>query len=178
MRQHFFHHDLQLDVVGRRGALDRLSVSVQHVSDTARLRDFSHLFPSTHRYEQAVQCLRDIRTEQTTHADMADGFMQNGRLDIGDRFVTRSKHVHMSDTIPLLHQILGLAALAVLALYLFLRRRRKIRERLDYLALNVPEFLRNPKLGEDSPGCRDVDLSLDIHPWGGRPRRPPPKDPR
>ncbi|PZU55894.1 MAG: hypothetical protein DI561_00710 [Thauera sp.] len=82
----------------------------------------------------------------------------------------------MGDTIPFLHQALGLVALAVVAVYLFLRRRRRIRERLDYLVLNVPEFLRNPKLGEDSTGCRDVDLSLDIHPWGGRPRRFQPKD--
>lgn len=82
----------------------------------------------------------------------------------------------MGNNIPLLHQALGLAALAVLALYLFLKRRRKIREQLEYMALNVPEFLRNPKLGEDSSGYRDVDLSLDVHPWGGRPRRPPLKD--
>lgn len=82
----------------------------------------------------------------------------------------------MGNTIPLFHQTLGLIALAVLAVYLFLRRRRRIRERLDYMALNLPEFLRNPKLGEDSTGCRDVDLSLDIHPWGGRPRRFQPKD--
>ena len=81
----------------------------------------------------------------------------------------------MGDTIPFLHQALGLTAVAVLAVYLFLRRRRRIRERINYMVLNAPEFLRNPKLCEDSSGCRDVDLSLDIHPWGGRPRRLPTK---
>lgn len=102
--------------------------------------------------------------------------MQNDILESEYEIRRRGHQTSMGDTIPFLHQALGLVALAVVAVYLFLRRRRRIRERLDYLVLNVPEFLRNPKLGEDSTGCRDVDLSLDIHPWGGRPRRFQPKD--
>ncbi len=84
----------------------------------------------------------------------------------------------MGDTIPLLHQALGLAALAVLLLYLRAKRRRQAADRLDRMERDLPEFLRNPKPFDGSVDVGNTDLSLDIHPWGGRPRRPPPKNTR
>lgn len=77
----------------------------------------------------------------------------------------------MSDAVPFLHQALWLAALVALLLHLRAKHRRQASDRLDRLAQDLPEFLRNPKLddGNLNGGC--VDLSLDIHPWGGRPRR-------
>ena len=82
----------------------------------------------------------------------------------------------MGDTIPLLHQALGLAVLAALLLYLSAKRRRKAAKRLDRMVRELPEFLRNPKPVDGSADAGNTDLSLDIHPWGGRPRRPPPKN--
>jgi hypothetical protein len=78
----------------------------------------------------------------------------------------------MGDTIPLLHQGLGLAALAALLLYLRAKRRRQVRDRLDRMERDLPEFLRNPKPHSGRLDVSDADLSLDIHPWGGSPRRP------
>jgi hypothetical protein len=82
----------------------------------------------------------------------------------------------MVDATPLLHQALGLAVLAALLLYLRAKRRRQVADRLDRMERDLPEFLRNPKPVDGSDGVGNTDLSLDIHPWGGRPRRPPPKN--
>jgi hypothetical protein len=82
----------------------------------------------------------------------------------------------MGDTTPLLHQALGLAVLAALLLYLSAKRRRKAAKRLDRMVRELPEFLHNPKPFDGSADAGNTDPSLDIHPWGGRPRRPPPKN--
>lgn len=77
----------------------------------------------------------------------------------------------MSDAIPFLHQALWLVALAVLLLYIRAKRRRQVADRLDRMERDLPEFLRNPKPRDGRLDGPIVDLSLDIHPWGGRPRR-------
>lgn len=77
----------------------------------------------------------------------------------------------MADVIPFLYETLGLATLVALLLYLRAKRRRQVADRLDRMIRDLPEFLRNPKPSDGRLAGPDVDLSLDIHPWGGRPRR-------
>lgn len=86
--------------------------------------------------------------------------------------------MNMGDTIPLIHQALGLAVLTVLLLYVRAKRRWQVRDRLDRMERDLPEFLRNPKPRDGRLDVTDTDLSLDIHPWVGRPRRLPTRDSR
>ena len=58
------------------------------------------------------------------------------------------------------------------------RKRRKTEaKRKRWEVSDMPEFLRNPGATSGNSDSPKVDLSLDIHPWGGRPRRPPLQEP-
>lgn len=58
------------------------------------------------------------------------------------------------------------------------RKRRKTEaKRKRWEMSDMPEFLRNPGAMSGNSDSPKVDLSLDIHPWGGRPRRPPLQEP-
>ena len=92
--------------------------------------------------------------------------------EIMNRFVIRRGQTYMSETISFLAPALGLTVLAALLLYLRAKRRRQAADRLDRMERDLPEFLRNPKPSNGNLNVPDVDLSLDIHPWGDRPRRP------
>lgn len=54
------------------------------------------------------------------------------------------------------------------------RRRKTATKRRQWNEADLPELLRNPGAAVDRKDLPKADLSLDIHPWGGRPRRPPP----
>lgn len=57
------------------------------------------------------------------------------------------------------------------------RRRKVATKRRQWNEADLPEFLRNPGSVVERKDLPKADLSLDIHPWGGRPRRPPLQEP-
>lgn len=103
-----------------------------------------------------------------------DDFGQNRCSHVSDRFVIRSDPIHMGDTI--FYQVLGLAALAILPLYLRAKHRRQVSDRIDKLVRDLPEFLRNPKPYDSTADVGNRDLPINIHPWGGRRVRPRSED--
>jgi hypothetical protein len=110
--------------------------------------------------EQAVQFLIDFRVIQTTHSDMADGFVQNGGFQIGGRIRLISYWIDeaLINYALYIGIVAGIFGYGVLH---FLRQRRLRRREPEF---DIPNYLR---VGLDSAdhASRSIETDwVEIHP--------------